>query len=166
MGLREAWLADYDHEMASTRRLLERLPEDRLEWAPHPKSMTLAGLATHVSNLSNWAGPILQAAAFDLDQAPPPLTPLRTRDAIVAFFDESAARARAAMDRSEAEYAALWSLKRGGTELFVLPRATALRTFVLHHLIHHRGQLTVYLRLNDISLPAIYGPTADEPGRG
>ena len=156
-------LADYDHEIASTRRLLDRLPDERLTWSPHPKSMSLAGLATHLSNIPNWSGPSLKSPSFDLDDAPPPLAPLATRAAILVFFDTSTARARLDMDRSDAEYAALWCLKRGGSEMFAMPRATAFRSFVLHHMIHHRGQLSVYLRLNDIPVPAIYGPSADEP---
>jgi len=166
MRLKDAWLADYDHEIASTRRLLERLPDDRLSWSPHPKSMTLGALATHLSNLPNWSGPILHAGSFDLDDAPPNLTPLDSHAAILAFFDESADRARSGMDLSDAEYAAPWRLSRGGVEMFTMPRVAALRAFVLHHLIHHRGQLSVYLRLADVPLPPIYGPTADEPGRG
>jgi uncharacterized damage-inducible protein DinB len=162
MGLKDALLADYDHEVASTRRLLERLPDERLGWKPHEKSMTLGGLATHLGNIPNWAGPILQAPDFDLDQAPPPLTALASRAAILDFFDASTTRARASMDRSDAEYGALWRLMRGGVEVFAVPRVAAFRTFILHHMIHHRGQLSVYLRLNDVPVPAIYGPTADE----
>jgi uncharacterized damage-inducible protein DinB len=162
MSLKDTLLADYDHEMASTRRLLDRLIDDRLTWSPHPTSMSLAGLATHLSNIPTWSGPILASSSFDLSEVPPPLSPLTSRSAILTFFDRATATARLDMDRSDAEYAAFWSLKRGGVELFTMPRMAAFRTFVLHHTIHHRGQLSVYLRMLGIPVPAIYGPSADE----
>lgn len=161
MGLRERLLADYDHEMASTRRLLGCVPEDRLAWTPHERSRTLGALATHLTDIVTWALPILTDAAFDLEQAPMPPPPLRSVRAILSSFDEATARTRSAMDRSDAEYNALWCLKRGGAELFAMPRESAFRAFVLHHLIHHRGQLTVYLRLANVIVPPTYGPTAD-----
>lgn len=127
--------------------------------------MTLGGLATHLSNIPNWSGPILRSPSFDLDDAPPPVSPLGTRAAILTFFETSTARARTDMGLSDAEYAAFWCLKRGGVEMFAMPRAAAFRSFVMHHMIHHRGQLSVYLRLIDVPVPAIYGPSADEPAR-
>jgi uncharacterized damage-inducible protein DinB len=161
--LRDALLTEFDHEVATTRRLLERLPDDRLEWKPHHKSMSLGGLATHLGNIPNWAMAILDQASFDLAEAPPNLSALTSCQEILRAFDAATGRTRSAMDKSDAEYLAPWCLKQDGRELFTLPRLAAFRTFVLHHLIHHRGQLSVYLRLNDIPVPAIYGPTADEP---
>lgn len=161
-SLKDGLLAEYDHEVATARRLLERLPEDRLGWKPHERSMSLAGLATHLSNLPNWGASILNAVSFDLDSAPLHLEPKATRAEILAFFDESTKRTRAAMDRTDAEYQVMWALRREGRDVFAMPRVSAFRTFVLYHLVHHRGQLSVYLRLNDVPLPPIYGPTADE----
>jgi uncharacterized damage-inducible protein DinB len=162
MAIKDGLLADFDHEMGTTRRLLERLPDDRLSWKPHPKSMTLGGLATHLSNLPHWAETILNEPFFDLASAPPSLQEKASRAEILASFDATRAQARAWLDKSDAEYAATWTLKRGGQEVFTVPRIAAFRSFVLHHIIHHRGQLSVYLRLNDIPVPAIYGPSADE----
>lgn len=147
--------------MGSTRRLLERVPDDKLGWKPHAKSMSMGGLATHLSNLPFWSAAILKEASFDLDGAPH-MVELGSRADILAHFDDTTRSARAAMDRSDAEWMARWTLKRGDQEVFSMPRAGAFRTFVMSHMIHHRGQLSVYLRLNDIPVPAIYGPSADE----
>jgi uncharacterized damage-inducible protein DinB len=155
-------LAEYDHETATTRKLLERLPDDKLPWTPHARSMSLGGLATHLGNIPNWGAVILNEPSFDLSSGPPHLDAKTSLADILAFFDESVKRTRAAMDKSDAEYAAMWALRRGGQEMFSMPRMAAFRTFVLYHMVHHRGQLSVYLRLNDIPVPAIYGPTADE----
>jgi uncharacterized damage-inducible protein DinB len=162
MPIKDALLADYDHEMGTTRRLLERLPDDKLSWKPHEKSMSLGGLATHLSNIPNWGGTILNEPFFDLAAAGPNLPALTSRADILAGFDETRDRVRAWMDKSDAEYNAPWTLKRGGQQMFSVPRIAAFRSFVLHHIIHHRGQLSVYLRLNDVPVPAIYGPSADE----
>lgn len=162
MAIRDALLADFDHEMGTTRRLLERLPDDKLGWKPHEKSRSLGELATHVSHISEWGGPILNQLMFDLADTPPAAPEATTRDGILAAFDAARARTRGWMDKSDAEYNALWTLKRGGQQLFSVPRVAAFRSFVLHHIIHHRGQLSVYLRLNGIAVPAIYGPSADE----
>jgi uncharacterized damage-inducible protein DinB len=162
MAIRDALLADYDHEMGTTRRLLERLPDDKLGWKPHEKSMSLGGLATHISHIPEWAGAILNELSFDLAGPPPPAPEQTSRAGILAAFDATRARTRSWMDKSDAEYNALWTLKRGGHQVFSVPRVGAFRSFVLHHIIHHRGQLSVYLRLNDVAVPAIYGPSADE----
>ena len=162
MAIKDGILTEYDHEMGTTRKLLERLPDDKLQWKPHAKSMSLGGLATHVSNLPNWGATILNQLSFDLADAPPNLEEKASRAEILAAFDASAARTRAALDKSDPELLAPWSLRRGGHEVFTLPRVAAFRTFVLYHVVHHRGQLSVYLRLNDIPIPAIYGPSADE----
>jgi uncharacterized damage-inducible protein DinB len=162
MAIKDALLADYDHEMGTTRKLLERLPDDKLAWKPHHKSMSLGGLATHLSHIPQWAGTILNEPFFDLAAAPPNQPEKTSRAEILAAFDEIRARARAWMDKSDAEYSSPWTLKRGGQQVFSVPRVSAFRSFVLHHIIHHRGQLSVYLRLNDVPVPAIYGPSADE----
>jgi len=148
--------------MGTTRKLLERVPADRLPWKPHPKSMTLGGLCTHLANLPNWGATVLAETAFDLASAPPNLEPLGSCAEILSLFDESSRKTRASLDKTDAELAGPWTLKRGVHQMFTMPKVTAFRTFVLYHLVHHRGQLSVYLRLNDVALPSIYGPTADE----
>ena len=155
-------LGEYDHEVGTTRKLLERLPVDHLAWKPHDKSMSLGGLATHLGSIPRWAGTILNEPFFDLAGAPPSEEPRHSREEILALFDESTTQARGWMERSDAEWTSLWTLKRGGQEMFSMPRIAAFRSFVLNHIIHHRGQLSVYLRLNNVPIPPIYGPTADE----
>lgn len=160
--IRDGLLAEYDHEVATTRRLLERLPDAMLGWKPHEKSMSLGGLATHLANIPTWAGAILDGPSFDLSASPPHLDAKTSREDILTFFDASTKRTRAGMDKTDAEYQGMWVLKRDGHDMFSMPRVSAFRTFVLYHLVHHRGQLSVYLRLNDVPVPPIYGPTADE----
>jgi uncharacterized damage-inducible protein DinB len=162
MAVKDALLAEYDHEMGTTRRLLDRIPDDKLAWKPHEKSRALGELASHLGNIPNWASLILNASSFDLAEAPPDAAPKTTRADILALFDDSTKKTRELMDKSDADYTAPWSLKRGGQDMFSMPRIAAFRSFVLNHTIHHRGQLSVYLRLNEIPVPPIYGPTADE----
>jgi hypothetical protein len=114
MSIKDALLADYDHEMGTTRKLLERLPDDKLSWKPHEKSMSLGGLATHLSNIPNWGGTILNEPFFDLAAAPPNRPVLTSRADILAVFEETRDRVRAWMDKSDAEFNAPWTLKRGG----------------------------------------------------
>jgi uncharacterized damage-inducible protein DinB len=160
--IKDALLADYDHEMGTTRKLLERLPDDKLSWKPHEKSMSLGGLAAHLSHIPHWAGTILNEPFFDLEGAQPTPQEKTSRAEILASFDETRKRTRDWMDKTDAEYLSSWTLKRSSREMFTVPRVAAFRSFILHHIIHHRGQLSVYLRLNNIPVPAIYGPSADE----
>ena len=162
MTIKDTLLMEFDHEMAATRRLIERLPDEKLAWKPHAKSYSLGGLATHLANLLVWAGNILNEDSFDLAVELPRNPEIMSRAELLSTFDANSRRVRGCMDKTDAEYSGRWSLKRGAQEVFSMPRSTAFRSFVLHHMIHHRGQLTVYLRLNDVPLPAIYGPTADE----
>lgn len=161
------WLPEFDQEMARTRKVLERVPEDLLGWRPHPKSWTLAELATHVAWIGAWTTPTLQQAELDLASptAPPSPKAAGSRRDLLALFDGVRAAARPALEAAdEACLAKPWSLKAGDQVFFTMPRGGVMRTFVLNHLIHHRGQLEVYLRLNDVPLPALYGPSADEGG--
>ena len=162
MAIKDGLLAEYDHEMGTTRKLLERIGSANLAWKPHEKSMSLGGLATHLSNIPNWGGTILNEASFDLAAAPPNLQEKTSHAEILSAFDGTTKQTRAWLDKTDAELVAPWTLKRGGHEIFTIPRVAAFRSFVLYHIVHHRGQLSVYLRLNGIPVPAIYGPSADE----
>lgn len=161
MATREALLAEYDHELAATRRLLEQVPSDRLAWRPHERSRSLGALAAHLAEIPGWTRHIVDETRFDLDAAAPSGPDPDSREAILQHFDREVARTRKILDRSDAELNALWSLRRAGREVFCMPRVAAVRTLVLGHIVHHRGQLSVYLRLNEIPVPALYGPTAD-----
>lgn len=165
MAMKDALLPEFDHEMATTRRLLDRVPEAEFAWKPHDRSMALGQLAAHIVNLPHWCSGIVDATVFDLDALPsdtrPTLPP--SREALTAEFDSKVSIARAQLARAtDAELMTAWTLKKGGEEMFTLPRISAIRSFVMNHLIHHRGQLSVYLRLKNVPLPPIYGPTADE----
>jgi uncharacterized damage-inducible protein DinB len=165
MAITDALLPEYDHEMATTRRLLERVPEAEFGWKPHEKSMTFGELAAHLANILRWCGSVLDAAEFDLatvtDDARP--RPPSSREALLKDFDATVAAARASLaTRTDAELLTPWTLRQGSYEIFTLPRISAVRSFVMNHSIHHRGQLSVYLRLRNVPLPPIYGPTADE----
>lgn len=162
MALKDGLLAEFDHEMGTTRRLLERVPDGSLGWKPHDKSRSMAGLATHLASLPHWASVILTSDAFDLSAAPRAQSDKASSAAILEAFDAETKQSRPLLDKTDAELTARWTLRRNGQEIFTMPRIAAFRTFVLYHSVHHRGQLSVYLRLNGIDVPAIYGPSADE----
>src|SRR4051794_25883436 len=125
MAIKDALLAEFDHETATTRRLIERIPDERLTWKPHEKSMSLGGIATHLANIPNWGTTILDDASFDLASAPPNQEAKESRADVLAAFDAAIKAARARMDKNDAEYLAHWVLKRGGQEMFTMPRAAA-----------------------------------------
>lgn len=162
MPLNQALLPEFDHEMANTRKSLERIPDGKFDWKPHAKSMTLGGLATHLSTINHWADAIVGQDSFDVSNAPPPLE-LKSRAAVLEAFDTNTASARKAIaGATDEQLMKPWSLKKDGTAIFTLPRIGVLRSFILNHTIHHRAQFGVYLRLNDVPVPSIYGPSADE----
>ncbi len=166
MGQIQALIQELEQEAASTRRFLERVPQGKSDWRPHPKSMPLARLAGHVAEMPGWGTMTMTTAELDLN--PPGGEPMQglTSDSpeeLTAAFDRGVAGMRAALEGAdEAELAKPWSLKSGGQVIFTLPKAVVMRSFVFSHLVHHRAQLGVYLRLNDVPLPSSYGPTADE----
>jgi len=161
-----ALLQEFDHEMATTRKTLERLPEDKFDWAPHERSMKLVQLASHLAEMPGWGTVGLKQDSLDL--APvggPAFEPFRakSRAEVLERFDKNVAAARAAIaDTDDPEYMKPWSLLRSGQTLMTMPKIAVVRSFVINHIIHHRGQMTVYLRLNNVAVPSIYGPSADE----
>lgn len=161
--IREVLLAEFDHELAVTRRMLERCPPT-FGWTPHPRSFTLGGLATHLARLPHWGEWILNKDWYDLVLDSAPHAPAYTSVAeVLTVFDRHVSTVRALLvSKSDGELSAPWALRRNGETLMTLPRLSAFKTFVVNHTIHHRGQLSVYLRLLDVSVPAIYGPSADE----
>ena len=166
MSISKMILPEFDHEMANTRKTLERVPDDKFSWKPHEKSMSLGELATHLANIPSWT-----AQTFDrdeLDIAPPGAPPYKLEVAnstadLLEAFDKNVTSARAALEAATDEnWQGKWSLLMTGKPIFTLPRTAVMRGFVMNHLIHHRAQLGVYLRLLDVPVPSIYGPSADE----
>jgi len=168
MPINQMMLPEFDHEMANTRKTLERVPDDKFDWKPHEKSMTLGGLATHLSNIPSWTRNTFEADELDLapqGQEAPRLEQAKSTAELLETFDKNVALARTALEGARDEqFFANWSLLHGGKTIFTLPRAAVMRGFVMNHLIHHRAQLGVYLRLLDVPVPSIYGPSADEGG--
>jgi len=162
MSISETLLPEFDQEMANTRKLLECVPEGKPAWKPHEKSMTLGRLAGHVAELPGWAVNTIRLSVLNLT---PPFqaTTMGSRKEILELFDKNVAEARQAIaDASDQHLREIWSLQVGGKTLMSMPRAAVLRSVVMNHLIHHRAQLGVYLRLNDVAIPGMYGPSADE----
>jgi uncharacterized damage-inducible protein DinB len=166
MSISSSLLLEFDQEMANTRKALERVPDDKFGWKPHEKSMSMGGLATHLANLPSWTVYTINQDSLDL--APQGgesfrLEEKRSRREILEDFEKNVAAARDAIaGASDEEMLKPWSLLKGGVTLMTLPKIAVLRGFVMNHIIHHRGQFTVYLRLNDVPVPPIYGPSADE----
>ncbi|HEX6105771.1 MAG TPA: DinB family protein [Gemmatimonadales bacterium] len=165
MSIAENLLPEFDQEMANTRRLLAVVPAADAGWRPHPKSYTLGDLAAHIATIPVWCRYTLQQDELDLgspDTATIPRVKFATGAELLEQFDRHVQEARASLAAaSDGDMGKPWTLRNGATAVFSLPRAAVLRGFVLSHMIHHRGQLTVYLRLRDVPLPAIYGRTAD-----
>ncbi len=153
---------EFDVEMANTRRTLERIPDDQLDFKPHEKSFSLLELAGHLSNLPQWTGLTLTTTELDIE-APFDRKEPTNRDEVLAEFDANVAAARSVLEATSGEDMMVpWTLKAGDQVAFTMPRVAVFRSFIMNHNIHHRGQLTVYLRLLDVPVPALYGPSADE----
>jgi uncharacterized damage-inducible protein DinB len=168
MSLAQSLLPEFDREMANTRKTLERVPDDKFVWKPHDKSGSMGWLAAHLANIPGWA--TFTVTTDFLDMAPngvkmePPPSPNNRKD-LLALFDKNVAEGHAALaGASDDHLQKPWSLMSNGQTFFTMPRAECLRTWVLNHNVHHRAQLGVYLRLNNLPVPAIYGPSADETG--
>lgn len=163
MSISETLLPEFEAEMATTRRMLERVPGDRGEWKPHPRSFALGHLAQLVSWMPGWITNALRETELDLATAGG--YSFETTATLLDGFDRNVREAREAIrSAADADYQVTWSLKHGGNVLFAASRAVVVRQHV-SHLVHHRGQLSVYLRLLDVPVPSIYGPTADEGWR-
>ncbi|GAA0379500.1 hypothetical protein GCM10008933_08320 [Paenibacillus motobuensis] len=161
--MKQLIIGDALHELASTRRILACLPEEHMTWKPHVKSMTLGGLATHMINLLNWQVAIFLYPEFDLSTVPNRREAMTNRTDLLEEFDANVAKLEKLLDEcDENMLSEEWTLRSGDKIILRQPRASALRTFGLSHMIHHRAQLTVYLRLLDIMVPGMYGPSADE----
>jgi uncharacterized damage-inducible protein DinB len=165
MSLSELLVSEFDQEMSNTRKTLERVPADKWDWKPHAKSGTLGWMAAHVATLPNFTLTMIESSEYEIEggkrikvenaaQLLPTFDDLRkkTRDALVGVTDE--------------QFHQPWSLKYKGNAMFAMPRYAAIRTMGMNHIIHHRGQLTMYLRTLDVPVPALYGPSADEQAFG
>jgi uncharacterized damage-inducible protein DinB len=164
MAIKDALLPEFDHEMGTTRRVLERVPEGEFAWKPHEKSFSLGQLAGHVANIPTWVEHILRNSVFDVSTVGDtrPRLP-ESLASILSDFDKNVKAARAGIAATgDSEMLAPWTFQNAGQVIFTMPRAATLRSFIMNHLIHHRGQLTVYLRLKNVPVPSVYGPTADE----
>jgi uncharacterized damage-inducible protein DinB len=166
MALKDGILPEFDHEMGTTRRLLDRVPEADFAWTPHDKSYPLGHLAGHIANIPHWVEITFDSSSFDVGLAGESARPKPPASvaALLRTFDANVKKARAKIDeQTDPAFFAAWTLQNNGQEVFTMPKIAVLRSFVMNHLIHHRGQLSVYLRLRNVPLPSIYGPTADEP---
>ena len=164
MSIGQSLLPEFDLEMASTRRLLERVPSDKGQWKPHPKSFPLGHLAQLVSTMPGWLTRTVRGTEIDLTKSAG--YSFEKTDTLLSQFDQHVREAREALAAAKDEdFDVSWSLKHGAQILFSAPRGTVVRSHI-NHLIHHRGQLTVYLRLLDVPIPGMYGPTADEGWQG
>jgi uncharacterized damage-inducible protein DinB len=166
MSYSQTHLPEFDQEMASTRKVLERLPDDKWEWKAHPKSNTIGWNANHIAELPGWVPNMLNEPGFDFN--PVGGTPYRTpslngRKAVLEFFDHNVKAGRAALANvKDSAMGDAWSLLDAGKPIVTMPRSAVMRTWLFSHMIHHRAILTVYYRLNDIPVPGLYGPSGDD----
>ena len=168
MSMNESLLFEFNQEMSITRKALDRAPMEKAAWRPHEKSMPLGDLASHLANIPAWTAPTILQDSLDL--APPGGEPFKTpqastREELLAFFDSNVEEAgHAIAGVTDAQLMQTWRLLMGGKEAFSAPRIGVMRGMILNHNVHHRAQLGIYLRLNGVSVPSTYGPSADEGG--
>jgi uncharacterized damage-inducible protein DinB len=166
MSFAQLILPEFELEMANTRKVLERVPEDKLDWQPHPKSHTIGWNACHLAEMPGWVENTLAATSLDIAPlgGPQYQSPKhRTRRDILELFDKNVAAAKKALaGATDDQVGQKWSLLKAGQTMFTMPRSAVIRSFVINHIIHHRAILCVYLRLNDIPVPGMYGPSGDE----
>ena len=161
--LASAFLGELENEAKITRSLLERVPADKFDWQPHEKSMKMGRLAVHCAEMFGWTKETLKQDVLDFATAGfKPFEPTSTEE-LLTFFDDHIAKAKVILGETPDEtFMTDWTMRNGDQVYFTMPKVAVMRTFVMNHIIHHRGQLSVYLRLNDIPVPSIYGPSADE----
>jgi uncharacterized damage-inducible protein DinB len=166
MAISQSLLPEFEMEMANTRKTLERVPDEKFDWKPHAKSGSMGWLAGHLANLPQWAVMTLQQDTLDIAPAGGQswkLPEIKNRKQALEMFDQNVADAKKAIAAaSDEQLMRPWSLLKTGQTIMTMPKIVVLRSFVLNHTIHHRAQMGVYLRLNDIPVPSIYGPSADE----
>jgi uncharacterized damage-inducible protein DinB len=162
MPISQALLPEFDSEMANTRKMLERVPEGDNEYKPHEKSMSLGRLASHVAELPSWAAMTLDTELLEMDGSHKPFI-AGTRAELLDFFDKNVSDARAKLQAaSDEDWMKTWTMRFKGKQVMSMPRVAVMRGVVMNHLIHHRAQLGVYLRLKNVEIPGMYGPSADE----
>ena len=166
MRISDTMLPEVEHEMAQTRKTLARVPDDKFNYKPHEKSMSMGALALHIAMMAGWGADTLTSNNFDVapvDGPPHQMPEAKTTAAVLALFDDGVAKLKQALSTTENEAMMQpWSLLQGGKAIFTMPRAAVMRGMIFNHMVHHRGQLSVYLRMNDVPVPALYGPSADE----
>ena len=163
MTIAEGLIAEMDQEAEATRRCLERVPEDKLTWKPHEKSLSLGQLAHHLATTPGEMAQSMTGGRMELADFPEVYPTAESVASLVLALEESLASAREALSTmSDEDFMSSWRLTAGGTEMMTMPKMAVARSLILNHWYHHRGQLTVYLRLLDIAVPAIYGPSADD----
>ena len=164
MLIADALIQELEQEAATTRQLLERVPDDKLGWKPHEKSMPMGRLATHIAELPGWGKLTIEQDVLDISKGFTPVI-LDSVAGIVDTFDKSTAAFKELLARTpDEEFMKMWAMQYQGKEVFSAPKIAVVRNMVMNHIVHHRGQLTVFLRLNDVPLPMTYGPSADETG--
>jgi len=164
MMISQSLLPEFDHEMANLRKTLERVPEGKGDFRPHPKSMPMAKLAGHLAEIPTWASTTIDDDVLDFG-APGAYQPfvMESRAALLAHFDAEVKKAREKLaSATDERMMGTWTLKNGAQQIFAMPRVAVIRGFVMNHMVHHRAQLGVYLRMNEVPVPGIYGPSADE----
>lgn len=164
MVLNEALITEIQYESGSTEKVFERIPDDKFDWQPHPKSWTLGQLASHIAEVNSWVSSIIEVAELDFaaNSDYKPLNATTKQELLDAHRKNTQEAIEVLKKTDDATLMAIWKMRTGDMIHLEAPRMVALRSTVLNHLYHHRGQLTVYLRMNDAPLPPIYGPTADE----
>ena len=166
MAIKDSILPEFDHEMATSRTVIERVPDGKFDYKPHEKSMSMGVLASHIADMPTWAVVGITQDSLDMAAGFKPFQAASNAE-LLAAFDKNVALARTAIaGASDETFMKNWSLKNGDTTLMTMPKIAVVRSFVMNHVIHHRGQLSVYLRLNNIAVPSIYGPSADEGSLG
>jgi len=166
MAIAQSILPEFDHETAGTRKTLERVPDDKLDWKAHPKCNSIGWVAGHLAEIPGWVPDTLKKESFDIAPVgaePYKLTKFTSRKQMLEVFDKNVAAAREAIaSTSDADFMKPWSLLSGGKAMFTMPRIAVLRGFVMSHSIHHRAFLCSYLRMNNIPVPSLYGPSGDD----